>query len=124
MGQARTADQHVRRVRMIQRRQDAPLRQQIGIVMADAQPQALHLLFKARARFNRRQCQVANSARVLHFTDQAVVDHTDTAFAVTQFELNQTHEFSPVKQNFKSPQNQCGSGLAREEAVIPDITSD
>ncbi|MOA05161.1 hypothetical protein D3C78_1247480 [compost metagenome] len=109
MGQARAADQHVRRVRMVQRRQDAPLRQQFGIVMADAQPQALHLLFKACARLDRRQCQIANAARVLHFADQTVVDHADTAFAVTQFELNQTHEISPIPS--KTPQISVGVSL-------------
>ncbi|MNI73309.1 hypothetical protein D3C73_1293100 [compost metagenome] len=63
--------------------------------MADAQPEALHLLLKIDPRLDRRQRQVAHRAGVLHFTDQTFLDHAYAAFAVTQFELNQTHEYSP-----------------------------
>lgn len=88
MGQSGAADQHVRRVRVIQRRQNSQLGQQLGIVVTDAQAQGLHLLLKVDARLDRRQCKVTHGARVLDFSHQTVFDHADAALAVTQFKLH------------------------------------
>ena len=96
MSQAGAADQHVRRVRMVQRWQDAQLGQQLCILVADAQAQGIHLLLKTDARLDRRQREIAHRARVLHFAHQTALDHANPALAVNQFELNQTHGFSPV----------------------------
>ncbi|MCY1446618.1 hypothetical protein D9M71_632010 [compost metagenome] len=101
VGQAGATDQHVRWVRVIQRWQDAQLRPQLGVVMADAQPEAAHLLLKIDPRLDGRQRQVAHRAGVLDFTDQSFLDHAYAAFAVTQFELNQTHEFSPLSKTLQ-----------------------
>jgi hypothetical protein len=98
--QAGAADQHVRRVRMIQRRQDTQLCQQFDVVMADPQPETFHLLLKVDPGFDRRQCQVTNRVRILHLVYQPLFDHANPALAVSQFELNQTHELSPVNTNF------------------------
>ncbi|MNL12849.1 hypothetical protein D3C87_1337300 [compost metagenome] len=79
--------------------------------MADAQAQGFDLLFKADACFDRRQGQIAHGACVLHFTHQTTLDDTNAAFAVTQFELNQTHGFSPEYKFRKQSQIPVGAGL-------------
>jgi len=93
MREAGTADQQVRRVRVIQRWQDAPVFEQLRIVMTDAQAVGLYLLLQSAAGLNRGQREIAYATGVLHFADQTVVDHTDSALAVDQFELNQMHKF-------------------------------
>ncbi|MNF28562.1 hypothetical protein D3C84_92460 [compost metagenome] len=64
MSQASTADQHVRRVRVIEGRQDAQLREQFGVVVADAEAEDLHLLFQRVAGFDGGERQIAHAARV------------------------------------------------------------
>ncbi len=93
MCQTGTAHQQVRRVRMIQRRQDAPVFEQLRIVMTDAQAVGLYLLLQSAAGFDGGQREIAYATGVLHFADQPVVDHADAALAVDQFELNQMHKF-------------------------------
>ncbi|MNP39112.1 hypothetical protein D3C76_1326700 [compost metagenome] len=121
VSQASATDQQVRRIRVIQRWQDAQLRQQSSIVVADAEPQALHLLLQIEACFDRCQRQVANRACLTNFQDLRPLDHADTALAVTQFELNQTHDFSPVT-NLKSNEGPRGSEPAREEVITSNLS--
>jgi hypothetical protein len=83
MGQARAADEHVRRVRVIQRRQDAQRGEQFGVVVADAQAQSVYLLLQICAGFDGGQCQIANGVCVLDFPDQTALDDADAALAVT-----------------------------------------
>ncbi|VVM62575.1 hypothetical protein PS662_01383 [Pseudomonas fluorescens] len=123
MGQAGAADQHVRRVRVIQRRQDAQCGEQFCVVVADAQAEGIHLLLKIDPGFNRPQRQIAHRASVLYFADQIVLDHANTALAVNQFELHQTHDFSPVK-NLEVGYAHCGSELARDSGITSNINVD
>ncbi|MNL34982.1 hypothetical protein D3C87_1569840 [compost metagenome] len=109
---------------MIQRWQDAQLCQQLRVIVADAQAQGLDLLLKTNVRLDRRQCQVANSAGALHFAHQAILDHANAALAVTQFELNQTHGFSPVNAILQNNAAPCRSEPARDEVVTSDIDVD
>ena len=88
MGQAGAADQHVGRVRVVQRRQDLQVGQQGRVVVAVAQAQAAHLLRQAHAGFDGGQGQLAYRARTVHFAQFAAFHHTDATLTLTHFKLN------------------------------------
>ncbi|MNY43122.1 hypothetical protein D3C86_1780580 [compost metagenome] len=91
--------------------------------MADAQALGFHLLLQVDARLDRCQSQVANRARVLHFAHPIVFDYANAALAVTQFELNQTHGFSPVNKT-AIQRTLCRSWLASEDGGTSNINVD
>ncbi len=88
MREASTADQHVRGVGMVQRRQDFEVCQQRGVVVTVAQPEAVNLLRQAHTGIDGGQRQLTHAARGVHFAQCVALHHADTTLTVTQFELN------------------------------------
>ena len=103
MRQTGAADQHVRRVRVIERRQNAQVFEQLRIVVAAAQAEGFDLLLQSAAGFDGGQGQITHAAGGLHFAHHSAFDHADAAFAVTQFELNQMHVFLLFLQKHRRP---------------------
>ena len=87
VGKPGATDQHVGRVRVIQRRQDPAFSQQRLIVMGDAQPQRFDLLCQRHPGVDRGQCHLAHAGATGHFADQVVLHHAHAALAIVQFKL-------------------------------------
>ncbi len=87
MGQPGAADQQVRRIRMVERRQDPQLLKQLRIVVRLANATLLDLVRQSRTRLDCRQRQLANTFDTLDLTYLITVDQTDPALTVAQFKL-------------------------------------
>ncbi len=87
MGQPGATDQQVRRIGMVERRQDPQFLKQLRIVMRLANATLLDLMRQSRTRLDRRQRQLANTLDTLDLTHLITVDQTDPALTVAQFKL-------------------------------------
>ena len=87
VGQARTANQHMGRVRVIQRGENAQLGQQRRVVMGNAQAVLVDLLGQAHTRFDGGEGQITHAVGPQHFTYQVTVYQAHAAFAGVEFKL-------------------------------------
>ncbi len=87
MCQPGAADQQVRRIRMVERRQDPQLLKQLRIVVRLANATLLDLMRQSRPCLDSHQRQLANTFDTLDLTHLITIDQPDPALTVAQFKL-------------------------------------
>ncbi len=88
MRQPGATDQQVRRIRVVERRQNPQVLEQLRIVMSVAKPTLLNLPSQIRTRLDRRQRQLAHALGADHFTHLITVNQPHPTLTVAQFKLH------------------------------------